>query len=53
MNAAVSTAPACESCQQAPATITWSHPGAGAPFALCRRCAPAEAVAANAAGGER
>ena len=31
---------ACESCRTAPATATWSHPSAGAPFALCARCLP-------------
>jgi hypothetical protein len=30
----------CESCQTRPATTTWHHPNAGAPFALCPICAP-------------
>lgn len=29
----------CESCRVEPATTTWSHPRAGAPFALCGPCA--------------
>jgi hypothetical protein len=48
--AVVTECPVCESCRQAPAAVTWSHPGAGAPFLLCRTCAPTDAF--TAAGGE-
>jgi hypothetical protein len=38
----------CESCRRAPATTIWTHPGAGAPFALCAGCAPASDPGATA-----
>ena len=47
--ATVAALSGCESCRQVPATLTWSHPGAGAPFALCPRCTPTDALG----GGER
>jgi hypothetical protein len=44
----------CESCRRRPATVTWSHPAAGAPFALCTGCAPTDDTGAVASvGGER
>jgi hypothetical protein len=48
--ATVEQGPVCESCQRQPVAVTWSHPGAGAPFLLCRGCAPADAL--SRAGGE-
>jgi hypothetical protein len=43
----------CESCRRRPATVTWSHPAAGAPFALCTGCAPTDTTATPASvGGE-
>ena len=32
----------CESCRRRPAVTSWHHPAAGAPFALCRACAPVD-----------
>lgn len=49
--AEVSDGQVCESCQQAPATRTWTYPAAGAPFALCSRCAAD--VPGALGGGER
>lgn len=37
--AAVTDQSVCESCRTEPATTSWSHPRAGAPFALCGPCA--------------
>jgi hypothetical protein len=39
--ASVTATRVCESCHHRPAVTSWHHPAAGAPFALCRPCAPA------------